>query len=105
MKDETLFRRPKPLAFLSGTELAHEAHMRCERLLASPDSFLRIVGVGMLLDEPLPTVTPEGAEEVRRRVRLCLNPIPKRTQPEFQRIAKRSGNCHLCATDLPRSMP
>ncbi|MEK7473773.1 MAG: hypothetical protein AAB668_03565 [Patescibacteria group bacterium] len=102
VKDETLFRRPKPLAFLSGTELAHEAHMRCERLLASPDSFLRIVGVGMLLDEHLPTVTPEGAEEVRRRVGLWLKLMPKRTQQEFERIVVREAKRQLAtlrATD------
>ncbi len=96
MKD-ALFREVKPLTFLSGTVLAYEAHRRCERLLASPDPFLRIVGVGMLLDDRLPTETPTEAEEVRRRVDLWLRLMPKHVLHDLERTVVREAKRQLVA--------
>lgn len=97
MKDNALFREVKPLTFLSGTQLAYEARVRCEHLLASPDPFLRIVGVGMLLDERLPTDTEEEAAEVRRRVDLWLRLMPKKRLQEIERLVVREAKRQLAA--------
>lgn len=96
MKD-ALFREAKPLTFLSGTQLAREARMRCERLLASPDPFLRIVGVGLLLDERLPTMTPTEAEEVRRRVDVWLRLMPRQRLHELERTVVKEAKRQLSA--------
>lgn len=97
MRNDATFPATTPSLFLSGTEIAYGTRMRCGHLLASPDPFLRIAGVGMLLDDRLPTETPADAAEVRRRVGFWLKLLPKQAQQELERIVVREAKRQLAA--------